>query len=205
MALDTWLALLGFFFIGGLTPGPAVMLVTGAAGRYGFRPAMVAGLGVALANWIWLALAASGAALLAVKFPTVFGVLKWTGLAVIVWLGIRQIRAPVDTFAKRLDAGPPRSRLLGSGVALQLSNPMALVTFAGLIPSFFDASQAILPQYVIMVVTITCLELFGLGVYAGFGTLLRKKLGDPSKARVFNIVTGLLLIIAGTIAVLSTL
>ena len=160
---------------------------------------------MALANWIWLALAASGAALLAVKFPTLFVAFKWIGLGVIVWLGVSQMRAPVDAFARRLDAAPPRGKLLASGIALQLSNPMALITFAGLIPSFFDASRAILPQYFLMVGTITVLELFGLGVYAGFGTLVRKQLEDASKARLFNFATGGLLIGAGIVAVFSTL
>ena len=205
MALDTWLALLGFFFIGGLTPGPAVLLVTGAAARHGFRPAMVAGIGVALANWLWLALAASGAALLAVRFPVLFNAVKWLGLGVIVWLGVSQMRAPTDTFARRMDAAPPRARLLASGVALQLSNPMALVTFAGLIPSFFDAARPILPQYLLMVATITALELFGLAVYAGFGTAVRTQLADPRRARAFNLGTGALLIAAGGVAVFSTL
>jgi len=181
------------------------MLVTGAAARYDFRPAMVAGTGIALANWLWLALAASGAALLAVKFPALFNTVKWLGLAVIVWLGVSQMRAPVDRFAKQLDAAPPRGRLFVAGLALQLSNPMALITFAGLIPSFFDASRAILPQYMAMVATITALELFGLSVYAAFGSLVRSKLEDPAKARLFNLVTGALLIVAGAIAVFSTL
>ena len=205
MALEAWLALLVFFFIGGLTPGPAVMLVTGSAARYGFRSAMVAGVGIALANWLWLALAASGAALVATQFPTAFTALKLTGLAVILWLGVSQMRADPAAFAKRLESAPPRARLFGSGLALQLSNPMALVTFAGIIPGFFDAERAILPQYALMVATITWLELQGLAVYAGFGHWVRARLADPAKARLFNIVTGGVLIGAGLVAVLSTL
>ena len=205
MALEAWLALLVFFFIGGLTPGPAVMLVTGSAARYGFRPAMVAGAGVALANWLWLALAATGAAVVATRFPAAFTALKLAGLAVILWLGVSQMRADPEAFTKRLERTPPRAKLFGSGLALQLSNPTALVTFAGIIPGFFDAERAILPQYALMVATITWLELQGLAVYAGFGHWVRAKLADPVKARLFNIVTGLVLIGAGLVAVLSTL
>ena len=205
MALSTWLALVGFFFVGGLTPGPAVMLVMGAATRYSFRPAMMAALGVASANVLWLALAASGAAVLALAFPTVFAAVKWVGLAVIVWLGVMQMRAPVGAVSARLDAAPPRGRLYASGLALQLANPLALITFAALIPGFFDASRPILPQYLTMVATITVLELNGLAVYSAFGTWIRRRLDDPVRARVFNVVIGLLLIAAGSSAVLTTL
>jgi len=69
MSLEVWLALVALFGVGGLTPGPAVMLVLASAFRYGFRPAMLAALGIATANIAWLLLAASGAADLHPKPP----------------------------------------------------------------------------------------------------------------------------------------
>ena len=205
MSLSTWLALVGFFFIGGLTPGPAVMLVMGAATRYGFRPAMVAGLGIASANVLWLALAASGAAVLAARYPDALAAAKWAGLGVIVWLGAMQMRAPVGTLSDRLDTAPPRGRLYASGLALQLANPLALITFAALIPGFFDATRPVRPQYLTMVATITVLELNGLAVYAAFGSWIRRRLDDPVRARAFNVAVGGLLIAAGSWAVRSTI
>ena len=204
MAFDTWLALLGFFFIGGLTPGPAVMLVLGASARYGFRPAMVAGAGVATANVLWLALAAGGAAVLLARFPTLFSALKWMGLAVIVWLGVGQMRAPTDRLLRRVGDAPARAKLFGSGLALQLANPLALVTFALLIPGFFDAERPVLPQYGLMVLTITAMELNGLAAYALFGTWIRERMRSPRAARLFNIAVGFALVFAGAWAVLST-
>ena len=205
MAFDTWLALLGFFFIGGLTPGPAVTLVLGASARYGFRPAMVAGAGVAAANVLWLALAAGGAAVLLARFPAVFSALKWMGLAVIVWLGVGQMRAPSDRLLQRVEAAPARAKLFASGLALQLANPLALVTFALLIPGFFDAELPVLPQYGLMVLTITSMELNGLAAYALFGASIQKRLRSPQSERVFNMLVGLALVFAGAWAVLSTL
>ena len=41
MELSVWFALVGLFLAGGLTPGPAVMLVVSSSLRYGFRPAML--------------------------------------------------------------------------------------------------------------------------------------------------------------------
>ena len=76
MSLELWLALVALFGIGGLTPGPAVMLVMASSFRYGFKPAMLPALGIASANVVWLLLAASGAAALATTFPKAFLVLK---------------------------------------------------------------------------------------------------------------------------------
>lgn len=222
MAIETWLALLALFFVGGLTPGPAVMLVMSAAFRHGFWRAMCAGLGIASANVIWLALAASGAAALAATYPQGFAILKLLGLAVILWLGLSIMRAPVapqgghegqggkGAQAPSADiAAPDKSwklplGLYVKGLALQLANPMALVTFAGILPAFFDTARPILPQFIIMITTLTYLELQGLAVYAAFGKVIRAKLSTPKAARRFNYIIGAILIIAGIAAIMFT-
>ena len=84
MALDVWLALVALFFVGGLTPGPAVMLVLASSFRYGFKPALLPAMGVASANVMWLVLAASGTAVLFELYPTATLALKLVGLAVLV-------------------------------------------------------------------------------------------------------------------------
>lgn len=204
MSLETWLALVALFFVGGLTPGPAVMLVMSSSFRYGFWPAMMAALGVASANVLWLALAATGAAALAASFPGAFMALKIVGLAVIIWLGISIMRAPPAPLGENVQV-PPRAKLYVKGLALQLSNPMALVTFAGILPAFFDTSRPIIPQFTMMIVTLTYLELQGLAVYAAFGRAIRARLADPNAQRKFNFIVGAVLIIAGCTAVGLTL
>ena len=46
MEFGVWLAMIGLFLAGGLTPGPAVMLVVSSSLRYGFRPARLPAIGV---------------------------------------------------------------------------------------------------------------------------------------------------------------
>lgn len=203
MDIQTWFALVALFFVGGLTPGPAVMLVMSSSFRYGFWPAMVAALGVASANVIWLALAASGAAALAASFPQGFMAMKIIGLGIIVWLGVSIMRAPPRPIGDGVDV-PPKAKLYGRGLALQLSNPLALVTFAGILPTFFDPGAPIAPQFMIMIATLTYLELQGLAVYAAFGRVIREHLKSPAMQRKFNITVGTVMIIAGFAAIAMT-
>ena len=95
MSLELWLALVALFGIGGLTPGPAVMLVMASSFRYGFKPAMLPALGIASANVVWLLLAASGAAALATTFPKAFLVLKIAGILVILYLALSAMFGPL--------------------------------------------------------------------------------------------------------------
>ncbi|MEQ3745965.1 MAG: hypothetical protein ABNH53_06975 [Henriciella sp.] len=46
MDLSVWFALIVLFFSGGLTPGPAVMMVVSSSLRYGVKPAMLPALGI---------------------------------------------------------------------------------------------------------------------------------------------------------------
>ena len=57
------------------------------------------------------------------------------------------------------------------------------------------------PQWLIMITTLTVLELNGLAIYAGFGRMIRAWLNTPLKARLFNIAIGMIIITAGTAAI----
>jgi len=203
MSLEVWLALVALFMVGGLTPGPAVMLVMASAFRYGFRPAMLPALGIASANVVWLLLAASGAAAMASTFPMAFLALKIIGVLVIIYLALTAMFGPLpDPDAKAEDA-PPRAKLYSRGVALQLSSPMPLVYFGLLLPAYFDASYSIPLQVFIMFITVTTTELLGLGAYAYGAQKIRRWLKNPRQARFFNIFIGIVMIGSGIWAILS--
>ena len=193
------------FGLGGLTPGPAVGLVLASAFRYGFRPALLAALGIASANVVWLCLAATGAAALLDNIPQALLVLKLIGLAVILYLACSVIFGPLPDANKSASDAPQKSKLYARGVILQLSSPMPLVYFGLLLPAFFVADTPLVPQLFIMLVTVTITELVGLGIYAyGAGTV-KTWLSNPKLAKGFNILIGLLMILSGLWAILSTI
>jgi len=204
MSFEVWLALVALFGIGGLTPGPAVMLVLASSFRYGFKPAMLPALGVASANVLWLCLAASGAAALVTAFPMGFLILKLMGLAVICYLGLTTIFGPLPSADVSAEDAPKRSRLYGRGVALQLSSPMPLVFFGLLLPAYFDASLPLGTQFTIMLITVTITELLGLAAYAYGAQSIKQWLKSDRAARRFNIFIGVVMIGSGLWAVLST-
>lgn len=216
MSWDLWLALVALFGIGGLTPGPAVMLVLGSSFAYGFRKAMLPALGIASANVIWLLLAVSGAATLLTQFPTAFNILKISGLVVLFYLAVKTMVGPLPDIKKtdtgRLNEGrgdslvkaPTNLVLYVRGMALQLSSPMPLVYFGLLLPAYVDASQPILSQFTIMLVTVTVTELVGLAFYAYGADYIRRWLSSPKAARGFNVMIGLVMIGSGVWAILST-
>ena len=204
MSFELWLALVALFGVGGLTPGPAVMLVMSSSFRYGFKSAMLPALGIASANLVWLLMAASGAAILATKFPNAFLVLQGMGLLVIFYLALSTIFGPLpDTVSKVMD--PPRKKnLYSKGLALQLSSPMPLVYFGLLLPNYFDMSYSLKTQVLVMFLTVTITELLGLGLYAYCAHKIRQWLKQTWAARSFNILIGLTMIASGVWALMAT-
>lgn len=204
MDFTVWLALIGLFFAGGLTPGPAVMLVVSSSLRFGFRPALLPAIGVSTANLVWIGLAAAGAAVVASRFPLAFLILKLAGLAFIIWLAISLLRAPPRDLRLERENMPKRASLFGKGLGLQLANPNALVFFGALLPGYFDPDRPLSVQIAIMVATITVSEMTGLMVYAYAADRMARNFANPVFVRWFNIGAAGLMVGSAAFAVWAT-
>ncbi len=204
MEFSVWLALIGLFLAGGLTPGPAVMLVVSSSLRYGFQPSMLPAIGVSTANFVWIGLAAGGAAAIASQFPQAFLGLKLAGLAFIIWLGYGLVRAKPRDLRLSREAMPKRRALFGKGVALQLANPNALVFFGALLPGYFDATRPLFIQVAIAMATITFTEMVGLAVYAIAADRMARSFANPTFTRWFNVGAAALMVGSAAFAVWAT-
>ncbi len=205
MEISVWFALIILFFSGGLTPGPAVMLVVSSSLRYGIKPAMLPALGVSAANLIWISLAAGGVASLAAAFPAILLALKIAGIAFIVWLAFQIATSGTKDLRQPGAELPNRARLFASGVGLQLANPNALVFFGLLLPSYISTEYALIPQALIIMATVTATEMFGLTVYAVLADAMARRFTDPIFAKRFNLMAATLMVASATYAVWSTL
>lgn len=202
MTIWVWANFTLLFLAGGLTPGPAVMLVTTASIRYGFWAAMIPAIGICVANLVWIALAASGVAVLAKAFPEAFLVVKLAGIGFIVWLAWKTaFGAPVDLLRRE---PPPRRRLFVHGIGLQLANPNALVYFGGLLPAYFNPDHDMIPQVLISMATVTVCEMFGLVVYAAGSDALARRFQSQAFARWFFRIAALAMVISAGFAVYLT-
>jgi len=204
MEVELWLSLVALFFTGGLTPGPAVMLVLASSFRYGFKPALLPALGVASANVLWLCIAASGTAVLFEIYPRATFALKILGIVVLGYMALSVMFGPLPRLEPDPNDAPKRGRLYFKGFLLQVTSPMPLVYFGMLLPLYFVPDTPLAPQFLIMLVTVTVLELFGLSFYAYAAKAIRRFLQRPRTGRIFNVLIGLIMMASGVFAVLST-
>ena len=122
-----------------LTPGPAVLYIV-ARGVEGGRPAgLVSALGIGLGGLVHVLFAAVGLSAILASSAAAFSVVKWLGVAYLVWLGFSQI------FRRDAYAAAPetveRRRLPGvfwQGAIVNVLNPKTALFFLAFLPQFVD-------------------------------------------------------------------
>jgi threonine/homoserine/homoserine lactone efflux protein len=138
----TWYGLSVFslvYVLAVAAPGPGVAAIIARSLGHGLRgaPAFIGGFIVG--DLIWFTFAATGLAMLAQSAYAVFLVVKYAGVAYLLYLAFRLWTAP----AKAIDASSDISRerpwrlFLGS-LALTLGNPKTMIFFLAVLPTVVE-------------------------------------------------------------------
>jgi len=197
--LGTWIP----FFLAtvaiSLSPGPGAIAAMGAGLNHGYQRGQRIAFGLALGVWTQLAVVGVGLGALLATSNTAFGVVKWLGVAYLVWLGIQQWRAPAAPLVARDEgAGQMSTRaLILRGWTVNAVNPKGTVFLIAVLPQFVDTTQPLLAQYLVIGATFGVVEFC---VMSGYAALASKVLGlfrTPRQMRGLNRVFGSLFVLAG--------
>jgi homoserine/homoserine lactone efflux protein len=185
-----------------LSPGPAAVIVVAQAMSGGFRRSYFGIAGIALANAIYFALSATGIAALIVASSTLFSVIKWIGVAYLIYLGLSAIFSKSGAII--VDANDKEHALTGTrafwqALVVELSNPKALLYFVALLPQFVDPAQPVWSQMLIFGTTCVFLDVAAYTVYAWLGSKTRAFTASPRFVKASNRTAGGLLLLAGAL------
>ena len=199
MTLETWLVFVAAEIVLILTPGPAVLFVISHGLRFGRVSALWANLGILSANAIYFGLSAIGLGAILLASHDLFTAVRLAGAAYLIWLGIttffgRGMALSADPGAAAEITGP---RVLLRGIALQGSNPKALLFFTAFLPQFIRLGPDAAFQVLVLGATSTVLEFVLLAGYGTFAGLASQKAREPRFAQLTSRVSGVMLIGAG--------
>ena len=76
-----------------LVPGPAVVYVVARSVEGGRSAGLVSVLGVEMGTLVHVAFAAAGLSAILASSATAFSVVKWLGVAYLIWLGLQRLLA----------------------------------------------------------------------------------------------------------------
>ena len=98
MDLSLWFTYLLVTIILSLSPGPGVFSAISSGLHHGFRLGLWNGVGMQLANLILLIVVAVGLGAVLIASETLFALVKWIGVAYLVYLGIVTWRTRADSW-----------------------------------------------------------------------------------------------------------
>ncbi len=199
MNIESWLLYVLAILILTASPGPSVLLCVSKSVGTGLSSATWAAIGGVTAISIILTLSFTGLGVVIASSDVAFSVIKWSGAAYLVYLGVKAFRSDETTY--KLDSemgsgGGGTSHYL-SGFIVGASNPKAIIFFTALFPQFIDSSASLFPQYLIFASTFMVLELGWLLFYAHLAHRSSGWLMAKGRARHFNRLSGVAFICAG--------
>jgi homoserine/homoserine lactone efflux protein len=176
-----------------LTPGPVVTLVISTGATKGVRAALITVVGTTSGNALLLAAVAFGLNWVLSHAVYVFELLRWAGVAYLIWLGVQAWRHAGRSSA--IATGGHVQFLRGFLVAL--SNPKTIAFFSAFLPQFVDSARPAAPQLTVMCVVTVLLAAISDSCWAIASGLGKAWFMRPGRAKLLGRVSGLTLMGGG--------
>ncbi|MDZ5604870.1 LysE family transporter [Pseudomonas sp. RP23018S] len=188
MTIETWLAFFAACWVISLSPGAGAIASMSSGLQYGFWRGYWNALGLQLGLVVQIAVVAAGVGAILAASATAFQVIKWFGVAYLVYLAYRQWRAlPMDMSD---DSGiRPLGKplvLVARGFLVNVSNPKALVFMLAVLPQFIDPHAPLLAQYLTIAATMVTVDLLVMAGYTGLASRVLRLLRTPRQQKRLN-------------------
>lgn len=186
-----------------LSPGSGAVLSMTHGLAYGVRAASATVLGLQMGLAVILLVAGAGVGAVLVASAAAFTVVKVVGAAYLIWLGIKQWRAPVQGQAPSGEPRPARAGVpslrerLALGFFTNVTNPKGIVFMVAVLPQFIDPTRPLWLQLLVLLVTTISVDLVVMHGYAFLASRLQRWLATARARRVQNRVFGGVLMLMG--------
>mmetsp|Transcript_18343 Transcript_18343/g.29483 ORF Transcript_18343/g.29483 Transcript_18343/m.29483 type:complete len:215 (+) Transcript_18343:3836-4480(+) len=207
MEFSLWLvfalAYLGITF----SPGPNVLIVLTHAAKYGYRSIFVTMAGNLSCQLIIIAAVGTGIGALLTAESAAYQWMKIAGALYLTYLGARiiydvfirgklsKLKAPVQT--DQMHVSTPIHKRYLEAFAVSASNPKTVIFLSAFLPQFVSPERAILPQFVIMYLSIAAIVISVHSVYAFLLIRAKDRFSGSLSSRLFPGLTAAIYLFLG--------
>ncbi|ANY90565.1 MULTISPECIES: LysE family transporter [Pseudomonas] len=188
MSMETWLAFFAACWVISLSPGAGAIASMSSGLQYGFWRGYWNALGLQLGLIVQIAVIAAGVGAILAASATAFQLIKWFGVAYLVYLAYKQWRAlPMDMSDPSgvRPIGKPMS-LVFRGFLVNVSNPKALVFMLAVLPQFINPHAPLVPQYLAITATMITVDMLVMAGYTGLAARVLRLLRTPKQQKRMN-------------------
>lgn len=201
MQFTTWLAFFAASWAISLSPGAGAIAAMSSGLNHGFKRGYFTTFGLILGILTQILVVCAGLGALIAASSLGFAIVKWLGVAYLVYLGIQQWRAPATPMVAA-DAevrAVTRRQLVLRGWAINAVNPKGTVFLLAVMPQFLDLHASLLPQYVVIAATLGFTDLVVMAGYTALAARVLSALRSTKQILLMNRTFGSLFIAAGAL------
>ena len=168
ITLELFLALMGYYFVMYITPGPNNTMLTVSGIKFGFFRTMPHLFGIPSGHALQLILVCLGLGVIFETYPMIQDILKWVGTAYLLYLAWK-ILGSLKVGGK--DTSSPLKYY--EAVIFQFVNPKAWIICITAVSLFFPREESLLISILFLVLLSSAVNLPCISCWALFGATIR--------------------------------
>jgi homoserine/homoserine lactone efflux protein len=198
MDFGVWLSFFAASWAISISPGPGAVYAMSCGLNHGFKRGYAGSIGMIFGMMTALIVTSVGLGALMLASAQAFTVLKWAGVAYLVYLGIKQWRAPAAPLAVADERarGATVRELIAKGWAVNATNPKGYIFMMAVMPQFLDPNRPLLLQYLVIGVTLCFTDTVVMAGYTGFAAKVLAFFKTQAQMKFLNRLFGSLFVAA---------
>ncbi|WP_174803062.1 LysE family translocator [Martelella limonii] len=141
-------------FVAAGSPGPSVAALVARVLSRGHRDVLPFLAAMWLGEALWLTLAVFGLAAVATAFHGVFVVIKWAGVAYLLYLAWKMWFAETGEAGEALPEASSGWKMFLTGLSVTIGNPKIMMFYVALLPTILDLASVTLVGWIELTLTL---------------------------------------------------
>ena len=197
MQLDIWLTMLVASIVISVSPGAGAVVSMNYGLRYGLKRSYAAILGLQIGLLTQTFVVVIGLGSLITQSLTLFNVIKWIGVAYLIFLGVMKFveKPMLPQDAENIKAFSFKKALIQASL-INMTNIKATVFLVAFIPQFLDPTRPIWTQFFIICATLVVVDVIVMTGYSSLASKLKFMVKSLRAITIQNRITGAFLLLA---------
>lgn len=174
-----------FCFIGAILPGPTSFLALALGLQGNIRLVLLASIGAAIADFLIICAVGLGLNKLITDFPIVFEIIKYLGFCYLIFIAIMIWKSEPTIKEKNYEIESIYNLPI-KGFLTAVSNPKVLVFFIAFLPQFINTKTDIMPQYLLLGLISSLIDIISMSVYGLLGVKLLHVFKSKRNMNILN-------------------
>lgn len=200
MQFEIWLTMFLASLAISISPGAGAVVSMNYGLKYGLKKSYPAIFGLQIGYLIQTFIVVIGLGAIIAKSVLIFTIIKWIGVAYLVYLGLSKIFEKVEIVKEEdhINNYDAKKAFISASL-INLTNIKATVFLVAFIPQFLDPNVSIWLQFLIIGLTLGIVDIFVMSGYSSMASKLKFLIKDAKAIKIQNRITGAFLILAAVL------